>query len=123
MPNSELRLRENVWVGDPLLDSAFVIGGRPMSNGDWEAGRVVCSWYDYDEGEPPSPEDTRRIEVAWNCHAELVAAVTDLLGGLDEYWVTLEEGMQIVDDARVVLAKAQEGQVARGDAGDAEGEG
>ena len=131
MPDdNELRLREKVSkhvsespVIDSAWDDAFVIGGeRREADGVWVGGRVVCHFGDCEEYYPtegcsPDPADARRIEVAWNCHDELVEAcraAQQVFGELLGIPGTPEQhtARDLID---AILTKAQEGQVARGD--------
>ena len=134
MPDdNELQLRENVFQDTSnRFDSAFVVGGEQYGRDGWIGGHIVCHFgCDNDEdcdcipGGPPCDKDTRRIEVAWNCHAELVEAcraAQQVFGELLGIPGTPAQhtARDLID---AILTKAQEGQVARGGAGDAEGEG
>ena len=121
MPDNELRLRENVLDDETRHDSAFVIGGgrESLSAEDlewgapyWVGGRVVMSFgvdetYYPTEGEPPSPDDARRIERAWNCFDELVAAVHALVDLTERSCPNCEGSIEAYERGKAILAKAQ----------------
>lgn len=120
MPDTnELRLRENVRDNDGCLqDVAFVVGGEISANGkEWLGGRFVCGFgepspgvyeYEYGEpGEPPSPEDARRIEVAWNMHDKFVRLCEKLVLATDEDMWDASDIAVIGGDAEILLDKVK----------------
>jgi len=117
MPDNELRLRENVqeclWDVNVVFDEALVVGGYRDSRGYWVAGDTICHFgiaHDGDEaveGRAPSPDDARRIERAWNCFDELVAAVHDLVDLTERSCPNCEGSIEAYERGKAILATAK----------------
>jgi len=112
MSDNELRLREFLFDEDawPVADMGFVIGGEPTDGSAWAGGRVICHFGDDGRsecGEPPSPDDARRIERAWNCFDELVAAVHYLVDLTERSCPNCEGSIEAYERGKAILAKAQ----------------
>ena len=96
----ELRLREVPVDSDGTVGMAFMAGERHVC----DFGAMPTKNSHSIPGEPPSPDDARRMELSWNCHDDLVAAIESLLNHAG--WAGTTDAERDENFARDILAKA-----------------